>query len=111
MIDNLTKTAPENIYLWSEHTEGRDETFMGGNWSTVQHEDYESVEYVRADLVPTWKSLPDCVGQWMNSDREVWSIYHAHPDKYLCFLDADMYDKPVEKLFAWRWFGPIPEDK
>lgn len=52
MVDNLTLTAPERIYLWSEHTEGRDETFMGGNWSTLTHDDHESVEYVRADLVP-----------------------------------------------------------
>lgn len=111
MSDRLTATAPQTIYLCvSDEDHDRDEPFPSNvddvTWSTDGPVNV-TVEYVRADLVPTWKPLPDCVGSW-----------NYYPPDQGCvrihswWVCDDCLKNPADLLpIGGKWFGPIPEDK
>lgn len=115
-IDNLTQTAPERIYLLVDNdlaTGNTPDVFPDNEWAvswTTEHQK-GTVEYVRADLVPTWKAAPDSPGVWADVGGWMREFYVEADGLWSDDIDRSYCATFDEFVSDTRWFGPIPEDK
>lgn len=111
MRDNLTLTAPETIYLCvsddpydHENALSFPENHEAVSWYAGKPVN-QTVEYVRADLVPTWKDAPDAPGWWFYRLPDTTSVtIHTW---YVC--SESIKNRKYNLPLGGMWLGPISE--